>query len=215
MGSKTQIVQPSPPAQPSAGESASAYAEALPKILEAQLQYQPQFDQADFESFANLGPEYARISREVLNAYSPNLASLDEELSKQALQLSSQGLSDQERELYRDEFKSLIGNQVGSGVGADFIGKNLIAQNLQAKQFGQNLGLSLQGKVPISQAYQQPSSFQVGNSFAPNFATQSATFGSIFSGAGKPIATQGPDYLGGAGGALQGIGALGAIGLMI
>lgn len=208
----TKIVQPSPPSQPTAGESAREYAAALPDILAAQLKYQPQFDRQTFESFAELGPEFARVSREVLNEYSPTLASLDEELAGQALDLSQQGLTDEQRDLYRDQFKSLVGEQAGSGIGADFVAKNLLAQDIAQRQYGQNLGLSLQGKVPIAQAVQQPSNFQVASSFMPAYQTQSSTFGSIFSGAGRPIATKGRDYLGGAGGLLTGIGGLGSLG---
>lgn len=211
-GSKTEIVQPTPPASPTPAQSARDYAAALPSILQAQLQYQPQFDQAAFESFQQLAPQYATVARETLQQYSPTLASLDEELAKQALQQSQQGLSQDEIDFYRDQFKAGLsgGNQINSGLGADFIAKNLLAENLARKSQGQNLGLSLQGKVPITQAFQQPSQFQVANSFAPSFATQSSTFGSVFSGAGRPIAVQNqrPDIIGGIGGALQGIGSI-------
>ena len=61
MGGKsggTTVVQSNTPAPPTAGQSAAEYAAALPSILQAQLQYQPQFDQAQFESFTKLAPQY-------------------------------------------------------------------------------------------------------------------------------------------------------------
>ena len=204
----TTVVQPTPPPAPTVGESAKEFAQALPDILAAQLRFQPQFDQATFDSFERLGPEFARVSRDVLNEFSPNLASLDEELSKQALELSQSGLSESARDLFRDEFKALAGNQVNSGLGASFVAKNLVQQNEAAKQSGRNLGLAIQGKVPVAQAFQQPSQFQVANSFGPAFATDAGTFGSVFSGAGRPLTTQNSNNLGGAGGIFQGLGGL-------
>lgn len=209
----TKIVQSTPPAAPTAGQSAAEYAAALPQILQAQLEFQPQFDQAQLESFRQLGPQFAQVSRDVLEQFSPTLASLDEELAKQALQLSETGLSESARDLFRDEFKSLVGNQVNSGIGADFISSGLVRANEEARNFGRNLGLSLQGKVPISQAFQQPSNFQVASGFQPAFATNTGAFSSVFSGAGRPLGySTGADRFaqisGGVGGLFQGIGSL-------
>jgi hypothetical protein len=149
-----------------------------------------------------------------LEEFAPTLASLDEELSKQALDLSRTGLTEDAKDLFRNEFKALAGNQVSSGIGADFVARNLVREQLGQQQLGRNLGLSLQGKVPVGQAFQQPG-FNVAGGFAPSFATQTSGFGSIYQGAMRPIATQGNDILGGVGAAFQGLGALGAVGLMI
>lgn len=212
MGGKTTIQQPTPPPAPSPGQSAAEYAAALPSIYNTTLQYQPLFDQAQFDTYAQLAPEYARVARETMAAYSPTLASLDENLAQQALNMSQNGLSDSARNMYRDQFKSLVGNQVNSGLGADFIGKNLLEQDMNYRLQGQNLGLSLQGKVPITQAFQPASSFNVGQGFGNTFANQLGAYGSVYSGAGRPnFATSNPlgtfsNLLGGVGGLMTGIG---------
>jgi len=207
-GGGTKIVQPQPPPQPTAAQSAKEFAAALPTILETQLRFQPEFDRATFESFQELGPEFARVARETLSSFAPTLASLDEELSQQALELSEQGLSESARDLFREEFKALAGNQVNSGLGADFVARNLVREQLAAQQQGRNLGLAIQGKVSVQTAFQQPSQFQVANAFQPAFGTQTAGFGSVFSGAGRPQQVQKPDFLGAAGGILQGVGGI-------
>lgn len=207
MGGGQKLVQSTPPAAPTAGQSAAEYAAALPQILQAQLQYQPAFDQQALDSFRELGPQYAQISRDVLNQYSPNLAALDETLAKQALDMSQNGLSQSAQDMFKNQFKSLVGDQANSGIGANFIAKNLLQQNLAYQSEGRNLGLSLQGKVPISQPYSQPS-FNVAQGFAPAFGQNTAAYGSVFSGAGRPQIMQRPDYLGAAGGFLQGVGSI-------
>jgi hypothetical protein len=210
----TKIVQPTPPAAPTPGQSAKEFAAALPDILAAQLEFQPQFDQAAFESFQELAPQFARVSRQVLEETTPTLASLDEELAKQALEQSTVGLSQEERDIFKEQFKSLTGTQVSSGLGGEFVGRNLALANLQARQAGQNLALSLQGKVPVSQAFQQPAQFQVASAFQPAFGTQAQTFGSVFAGAGRPLGFETGiqrfgQIAGGIGGLLQGVGSLG------
>lgn len=217
MGGKTEIVQSTPPPQPTAAQSAAEYAQALPTILQTQLQYQPEFDQATFDAFQRFGPQYAEVARNVLEQYSPNLASLDEKLAQQALNLSEQGLTEQAKNLYRDEFKSLLGNQAASGIGADFIGRNLVREQLAAQAQGQNLGLAIQGKVPISQAFQQPSQFQVASGFLPSYQTSVGGFSNIYSGAGRPLGYETgskrlANILGGVGGLFQGIGSFGNFG---
>jgi hypothetical protein len=213
MGGGTKIVQPTPPPAPTVGESAREFAAALPDILKAQLEFQPEFDQATFDSFAALAPEFARVTQEVLEQFSPEQAALPELLAKQAAQGAEEGLPDELKEQFKDTFKSLVGNQVNSGVGANAIAKNLLGEDLAFRQFNQNLGLALQNKVPITTAFQNPSSFQVASTLPGIFGTASNTFGSVFSGAGRPIQQQqgggASSILGGIGGALTGFGGLG------
>lgn len=206
MGGGTEIVQNTPPAAPTAGQSAAEYAAALPTILQSQLQYQPQFDQATFDSFQALAPEYARVSQEVLSQYSPNQAGLGEALAGQALQGSQNGLPDALKQQYLDQFKALAGDNVFSGSGADFVSKNLLGEDLAYRQFNQNLGLSLSGKVPLSQAYQNPSAFQVTQGFGDTYSNMMNAYGSVYNGAGRPMQVNRPDYMTGIGNVLGGLG---------
>jgi hypothetical protein len=170
MGKKETVVQSSPPPV-TASQSAAEYAAALPQILQAQLEFQPQFDQATFDSFEALAPDFARVNQQVLEEFSPQQAALGEALATQALEGSEQGLPDDLRAQFLDDFKALAGNQVNAPIGGDFVAKNLLGEDLAFRQFNQNLGLSLSGKVPISTAFQQPSQFQVANQFGNAFNT--------------------------------------------
>lgn len=204
MGGGTEVTQATPPQPISAGQSAKEYAAALPEILAAQLQYQPQFDAATFRSFQELAPQYAQVSQDVLNQFSPNQAALGEELAAQALQRSQEGLTTAEEDMFKNTFKSLVGNQVNAPIGADWIAKNLLEQDMAAKQYGQNLGLSLSGKVPLSTAYQQPSAYQVAPSFGQAFGTQTAGQNAYIDAQAKMTQfSPGPDYLTAAGNVAQ------------
>ena len=217
MGSSPTIVNPTPPAPVSAGQSAAEFAAALPSILQAQLEFQPEFDRATFESFQELSPQFAQVSQDVLEQFSPQQAALPEALAEQALVGSEQGLPDELREEFKDTFKSLVGSNVESGIGADFVARNLLEQDLAFRQFNQNLALSLQNKVPITTAFQQPSQFQVANAFQPAFNTAQAGQTS-FIGASRPFVNFGRSgfdnfatVAGGVGGLLQGVGSLGQL----
>lgn len=209
MGGGTEIVQNTPPPAPTASQSAAEYAAALPTILQSQLQYQPQFDQATFQSFQDLAPQYAQVTQDVLNQFSPNQAGLGEALAGQALQGSQNGLPDALKQQYLDQFKALAGENVFSGSGADFVAKNLLGEDLAYRQFNQNLGLSLSGKVPLTQAYQNPSAFQVSQGFGNTFDVMNSAYGSVYNGAGRPMQVQRPDYMTGIGNVLGGIGKIG------
>lgn len=170
MGKKETVISQAPPPV-TAGQSAAEYAAALPAILEAQLEFQPQFDQATFDSFQEFAPQYAGVNQQVLEQFSPNQAALGEQLAQQALDGAENGLPDDLRQAYLNDFKALAGNQVNAPIGGDFVGQNLLQQDLGYRQFNQNLGLSLAGRAPISQAYQQPSQFQTANQFGQAFNT--------------------------------------------
>lgn len=212
MGGGQTVVQPSVPQAPTAGQSAAEYAAALPTILQSQLQYQPQFDQATFDSYASLAPEYARVTDEVMKQYSPNQAALGEALAGQALQGAQAGLPDALKQQYLDQFKALAGENVFSGSGADFVSKNLLGEDLAYRQYNQNLGLSLSGKVPLTQAFQNPTQFQVSQGFGDTYSNMMNAYGSVYSGAGRPMTVDKPNYMTGIGNVVQGLGTAGGIG---
>ena len=178
MGGGTEIIQPPTAAAPTAGESAAEYAAALPAINQANLEYQPQIDQQQFDSYQTLAPQYAQLNQDVMQQFQPNQFALGEQLASDASNMAQNGLSADEMGLYKDQYKSMMGNQVNSPVGASFIGKNLMEQQMQAKQQGRNMGLSLSGKMPITQAQQPQSQFQVAPSFGQAFQTQTQGYGS-------------------------------------
>lgn len=200
----------------SATQVSEQFKNALPTILSAINEYQPQFSQAAYQDYATMLPQYAQTQYDLSQQYAPNQYALGEELSAQALQRSKQGLTDQERQMYLDQYKALVGNQVSSGIGANTISNNLLGQDLAAKQWGQQLGsgLVMQPITAGSVGY-SPSTFSVGSAFSPVFSDQvygqtsnsnstttktPSTFSTVMQG------------LGAAAGLMSGVGALGGLG---
>lgn len=212
-GSKTQVIQPTPPPAPSTSSSVSDYVAALPKLFEAQLQYAPQ----EAAQQVQLAQQYAyplgQAMREAQRGIAPELTNLQDELARQASEGSKAGLSEQLRNLYRDEFKALVGGNVNTGLGADFVSKNLLDRDIAYKQFNQNLGLALAGLQPIAQPFapnitsqlQGINAGQALNYTAGNYGAQLG-FGRPFLMPGTP--SQLPNYLSSIGGGLTGIGDL-------
>lgn len=216
MGSSPQVIQaPTPPAAMSAGQSAKEQAAAMETILASQLEYQPQFDQQAFESFSELAPQYAQVSQDVLEEYNPNQTALTEDLAAQFLEGSQQGLPDDLKAEFLNTFKANVFDP-SSPVGASAVAKNLMMEDLAFRQFNQNAGLSFLGRAPVTQAYQNPSQFQVGNSFGQAFSTGTQGQNAFIAGS-RPLGfTQGQttadafsQYAGGLGGLMSGFGSAG------
>lgn len=63
--------------------------------------------------------------------------------SQQASQIMEQGLTPEEEDYYRDIYASQLGTNVGSPIGADYMGRNLLMQQQQRKDYGRQLGTQL------------------------------------------------------------------------
>lgn len=186
----TTVISPSTPAAPTAGQSAAEYAAALPAILQAQVQYQPQFAQADYESFAKLAPQYTAVYDQINKQYYPNTYGLQEQLAKTASEASNATeIPDWMAQQYRNNVNAQLGSNVNAPIGADYVSRGLIDQAQQYRQYYQNLGLSLAGRQPLtSTQYQQPS-FNPAQGFAQNYNTQTSGYGA-YTSANRPMLGQ-------------------------
>lgn len=212
-GTKTQVIQPTPPPAPSATTSISDYVAALPQLFQAQLDYAPK----EAAQQVQLAEQYAyplgQAMREAQRGIAPEITNLQDELARQAFEGSRLGLSEQLKNLYRDEFKALAGENVNAGLGADFVSKNLLDRDLAYRQYNQNLGLSLAGLQPIAQPFapnvtsqlQGINAGQALNYTAGNYGAQLG-FGRPFLMSGRE--SQVPQYIAAMGGLLSGIGGL-------
>lgn len=216
MGGKsggTTVIQPATPAPPSPGQSAAEYAAALPTILQAQLQYQPQFNEADYQSFAKLAPLYTSIADQISKQYYPETYGLQESLAKQASEGMTGEVPQALRQQYLSNLNAQLGTNVNAPVGADYVSRGLLDQAQQYRQYYQNLGLSLAGRQPLTSLQYQPSSFDVAGGFGNAFNTQMGGYGA-FSAANRPLLGQQgtPNWIPGlnaAGNFLQGLGSFG------
>jgi hypothetical protein len=214
MGS-TKIVQPTPPPAPSIQDNIQAYVDAQPKLFAYQQEFAPKEIAQQLELLQQYGAPYAEAYKGIQSQLYPETTAIQEDLARQATEGYTNGLSESARNLYRDEFKALVGDNVNAGLGADFVSKNLLREDLAYRQYNQNLGLSLAGRQPLTNPYQPQFTNQVGQ-FGVNdvMGYNQGNYGAQLAFS-KPFQAQGQDIMGGIGGALQGIGALGAIGLHI
>ena len=91
MGSPT-IQTPTPPAQPTAGESMADYVANLPKLYETQMEYAPKF---------------AELSQEIAERLYPTTAGLQEKLATQAVE----GMGSEVPEWMRQQHLSKAGKK--------------------------------------------------------------------------------------------------------
>ena len=146
----TNVSSPTPPPAPSASDSAKAWADAQPQIMEQQLKYAPIQAQQQLDLAQQYALPYAEIYRDAQAALYPETQALQEQYAQQAMQGSQQGLTDAERGQYMDYFKSNLGTNAGSGIGASYVANNMVQADQQRKDYYTNLGLSLSGRQPLT-----------------------------------------------------------------
>lgn len=207
----TTVYNPQPAAPPTASQSAAEYAAALPTILKAQLDYQPKFDEAQYQSAATLAPKYAQLLDAVNRQYYPQTAGLQETLAGQAMQgATATQIPDYMRKQYVDTMNAQLGTNANAPIGADYVSRGLINQAEGYRQYYQNLGLSLAGRQPLTGASVPQSNFDVANNTSGNYGNMLQGYG-MYQQAARPITMQKgqPNWIAGmsaAGNVLQGVG---------
>jgi hypothetical protein len=94
------------------------------------------------------------------------------------------------KQQYQSDLRAQLGTNAASGIGADYVSRNMLNQQQQYQQYYQNLGLSLAGRQPLVNAQSPTYTNQLGN-YQPGQALQytSNNYGT-FSAANKPIVSQ-------------------------
>lgn len=170
-GDKTDVIQPAAtPAPPTVAQSVSDYVNSLPQIYQAQLQYDPQFAQEEYNLQAQYAPQYATLYRDANAAAYPVTAGLQEQLATQAQAGMNSPLPDYLKNQYLDQLHSEIGNNAGSGIGADYVSTNLLNLGKSYQDYYRGLAQQLSGQLPLTltQPQQLP---QVGAGY--NYGTTS------------------------------------------
>lgn len=145
------VATPETPKAPTMTEQIQQYIQSLPSLLSAQQQYGPQFEQINYDTQAKFAPQYQALQQSL----NPELTALTKQLTQQATAgAQNDGLPDYMRNQYLDQFRAEAGTNNGSGIGADYVSRNLLNQAQTYKQYNQNLGLSLTGQQPLYQATQ-------------------------------------------------------------
>jgi len=186
-GGGTNVYQPTPPAQPTIGDTMQQYTESLPALYNAQMQYAPQMVEQQLGLLQDYGAQFGQATQEAQRAMNPETSALQEKLAGQASAGMDEGLSPEEMQMYRDQFAGNLGTNAGSGVGADYMGSSLVQANSQRKDYYRNLGLSLANRQPLASpsVQGQPNMMQ---GYSPGQALQASSqnYGS-FAQASRPF----------------------------
>jgi hypothetical protein len=212
----TQVYTPTAPAAPSVSSSITDYVNALPQLYAAQMQYAPLEAAQQVQLAQQYAAPLAQAYQSAQDILYPGTSQLQEQLAQQAQQGLTAGVPDYARQQYQSDMNAQLGTNVNSGIGADYVSRNLMNQQQQYQQYYQNLGLSLAGRQPLvnptsPQTTNQMSQLSAGDILGYN----SSIYGSQVNGS-KPITTQSgtPNWILGmqAGGSmLQGLGQMGAM----
>lgn len=213
MGS-TKISAPATPAAPTTAQNMKDYVDNLPALYNAQLQYSPLFNQQAYDQTAT----YAPLMKQLQDSLYPQTSALPEKLAGIASQGASGGLSDSQKAAYQDQFRAELGNQVGSGMGADYVSRNMQNQQFEQQKYYQNMGLSVAGFQPLTQSsgYQQaytPSSTytygQVAGDNMSGYNAYSSAYSSMYNTNGQMAMNTANNNLKYAQMGMQGLGAMG------
>lgn len=152
---KVKTDTPAAPATPTTASTIQDYVANFPQLVALQQQYNPQLAAQDFALAEQYVPKYQQLMQETEKQAYPYTAGLQEQLAKRAQEGIGGVLTAQMEQSYRDRLRSEIGPNVGSGIGADYVSRGLIDAEQQYQRYYDDLGLSLTGRLPLSQAQNQ------------------------------------------------------------
>lgn len=213
-GTTTQIIQPTPAPAPSTAEAINAYVASLPALYEAQMKYAPLEAQQQLELTKQYAVPYAQAYQQAQEILYPGTSALQEGLVARAQAGMTEQVPQSMRDQYRSDLLAQLGTNASSGIGADYVSRNLINQQQQYNQYYENLGLSLAGRQPLVNPQTPSYTNQLGN-YQPGQGLQytAGNYGT-YTAASRPIVSQNqsgtPNWamgLNAAGNLLQGIGA--------
>lgn len=189
-GTTTQIIQPTPPPAPSTADAINAYVQSLPALFEAQLKYAPMEAQQQLDLTRQFAIPYAQAYQEAQETLYPGTSALQEGLVEKARAGMTGSVPQGMRDQYRSDLLAQLGENAKSGVGADYVSRNLINQQEQYNQYYQNLGLSLAGRQPLVTPSAPGFTNQMGN-YQPGQGLQytAGNYGT-FAAASRPLVSQ-------------------------
>lgn len=149
---KVKTDTPPAPTAPTAASSIRDYVELAPQLLELQKQQNPQLAEMDYQLAQEYAPKYQQLMMDTEAQAYPYTAGLQEQLAKRASEGIGGELTPELEASYRNRLRAEIGPNAGSGIGADYVSRGLIDAEQQYQRYYDDLGLSLTGRLPLSQA---------------------------------------------------------------
>jgi hypothetical protein len=188
-GTTTEVVYPEVTAQPTTAEAMKAYVDSLPALYEAQLKYAPLEAEQQIKLAQQYAVPYAEAQKQAQEALYPGTSALQEKLAKQANEGMTGKVPDSARQQYRSDLLAQLGTNAMSGVGADYVSRGLMNQQQEYNQYYQNLGLSLAGRQPLTQATTPTTTNYMGSYTPSQGLSYSANTYGTYAGASRPFTT--------------------------
>lgn len=145
-------IEASQPTAPTTGQSVKDWANALPQIYETQMKYAP----LQAQQQVNLAQQYAAPMGQAMQAAQsamyPKTTALQENLAGVATEGMSSQVPDWMQQAYRSNVNAQLGTNANSPIGADYMSRGLLQQQQDWQRYYQNLGLSVTGRQPLTQA---------------------------------------------------------------
>jgi len=200
MGS-TKIESPAPPAQPSTADAINAWVASMPQVYETQMRYAPLQAQQQVSLAQQYALPYGEALQTAQEAMYPGTTALQEKLANQAIAGMDSEVPDWMRNEYLSNLNANMGTNVGAPIAADYVSRGLLQQKQDWQNYYRDLGLSLTGRQPLTQA-QTPATSDYMSNYSPtsvmgytsnNYGTYSGLYGSMYN-ANANVAAQGNPY---------------------
>ena len=142
----------------------------MPTVFAEQQRQAPLEAQQQLELLQQYGLPLSQAAQRIDQILYPNTSGIQENLAGIATQgANAKELPDWMRKQYASDYSANLGTNAGSGMGAEYVSRNMQQQLYGQQQQYQNMGLSLAGRQPLTQA-QSPQYTNYASTFTPNAA---------------------------------------------
>ena len=187
--SETTIYTPTPTPAPTTAESIDAWVKSMPTVFAEQQRQAPLQAQQMMDLYSKYALPLAQADYSANAALYPKTAALQENMADQATTgINATEMPDWMRKQYMSDMNSQLGTNAGSPIGADYTSRGMQSQLFEQQKYYRDLGLSLAGRQPLSQAT-QPGTTDYMSGFTPQSVMNQQQQGySSYSQAARPIA---------------------------
>lgn len=148
----TQVAAPSTPTAPSTSSSIADWVQNYPSVFALQQQYAPQEAAQQVSLAQQYALPYGQAMQAAQEGMYPGTTAIQENLANQSIEGMSSQMPDWAKQQYQSGVNAQLGSNVNSPIGADYASRGMMQQQEDWKRYYQNLGLSVTGRQPLTQA---------------------------------------------------------------
>lgn len=168
MGGNSYEAPAAPAAAPSNADAIKAWIEGMPQVYNTQMEYAPKEAQQQLQLLQQYGLPMSQAAQNIDRALYPNTSAIQENLAGTALQgANATQMPDWMKKQYQSDYSANLGTNAGSGMGAEYVSRNMQNQLFGQQQYYQNMAMSLAGKQPLTQA-QSPTYTNYMSGYTPS-----------------------------------------------